>query len=68
MCTKRERCFLEEGNGRDPENVDGERRTLGWIIFNQPEKRNAVSQEMWQVIADMVKDLEEDGDIRVIIC
>ena len=21
---------------------------LGWIIFNQPEKRNAVSQEMWR--------------------
>jgi enoyl-CoA hydratase len=40
---------------------------LGWIIFNQPEKRNAVSQEMWQVIPDMVKDLEEDEDIRVII-
>jgi enoyl-CoA hydratase len=40
---------------------------LGWIIFNQAEKRNAVSQEMWQVIPDMVKDLEEDEDIRVII-
>jgi len=23
---------------------------LGWITFNQPEKRNAVSQEMWQMI------------------
>ena len=21
---------------------------IGWIIFNQPEKRNAVSQEMWR--------------------
>jgi enoyl-CoA hydratase len=40
---------------------------LGWIIFNQPEKRNAVSQEMWQVIPDMVKELEEDQEIRVII-
>jgi enoyl-CoA hydratase len=40
---------------------------LGWIIFNQPEKRNAVSQEMWQMVPEMVKDLEEDEDIRVII-
>jgi enoyl-CoA hydratase len=40
---------------------------LGWIIFNQPEKRNAVSQEMWQMVPDMVQDLEEDQDIRVII-
>jgi enoyl-CoA hydratase/carnithine racemase len=23
---------------------------IGWIIFNQPEKRNAVSQEMWQAM------------------
>ena len=40
---------------------------LGWITFNQPEKRNAVSQEMRQMIPDIVKDLEEDEEIRVII-
>ena len=40
---------------------------LGWIIFNQPEKRNAVSQEMWQMIPEMVTELQEDEDIRVII-
>ena len=40
---------------------------LGWIIFNQPEKRNAVSQEMWAMVPDMVRDLEADDDIRVII-
>jgi len=40
---------------------------LGWVIFNQPEKRNAVSQEMWQMVPEMVKELEEDDEIRVII-
>jgi len=40
---------------------------LGWIIFNQPEKRNAVSQEMWQMVPEMVQDLEGDPEIRVII-
>jgi enoyl-CoA hydratase len=40
---------------------------LGWVIFNQPEKRNAVSQEMWEMVPDMVRDLEEDNEIRVII-
>jgi enoyl-CoA hydratase len=40
---------------------------LGWIIFNQPEKRNAVSQEMWAMVPKMVRDLEADDDIRVII-
>jgi enoyl-CoA hydratase/carnithine racemase len=40
---------------------------LGWIIFNQPEKRNAVSQEMWQLMPDSVHDLETDDAIRVVI-
>ena len=40
---------------------------LGWITFNQPEKRNAVSQEMWQMIPEMAQDLEADREIRVII-
>ena len=40
---------------------------LGWIIFNQPEKRNAVSQEMWQLMPDYVHDLATDDAIRVVI-
>jgi enoyl-CoA hydratase len=40
---------------------------LGWIIFNQPEKRNAVSQEMWQLMPDYVQELAEDDAIRVVI-
>ena len=41
--------------------------SLGWIIFNQPEKRNAVSQEMWQLMPGYVQDLAEDDTIRVVI-
>jgi enoyl-CoA hydratase/carnithine racemase len=40
---------------------------LGWIVFNQPEKRNAVSQEMWQAMADYVEELTKDDAIRVVI-
>jgi len=40
---------------------------LGWIIFNQPEKRNAVSQEMWQAMPEYVADLAADPAIRVVI-
>ena len=40
---------------------------IGWIIFNQPEKRNAVSQEMWQLMPDHVRDLASDDTIRVVI-
>jgi enoyl-CoA hydratase/carnithine racemase len=40
---------------------------IGWITFNQPEKRNAVSQEMWELMADYVKDVAADPDIRVVV-
>jgi enoyl-CoA hydratase/carnithine racemase len=40
---------------------------IGWIIFNQPEKRNAVSQEMWQLMPQYVHDLATDDSIRVVI-
>src|SRR5712692_9033033 len=40
---------------------------IGWIIFNQPEKRNAVSLEMWQLMPEYVHDLATDDAIRVVI-
>ncbi|MGH7416297.1 MAG: enoyl-CoA hydratase [Candidatus Rokuibacteriota bacterium] len=40
---------------------------IGWITFNQPEKRNAVSQEMWQRMPECVRDLSADDAIRVVI-
>jgi enoyl-CoA hydratase/carnithine racemase len=40
---------------------------IGWIVFNQPEKRNAVSQEMWQLMPDHVHALATDDDIRVVV-
>jgi enoyl-CoA hydratase/carnithine racemase len=40
---------------------------IGWITFNQPQKRNAVSQEMWQRMPEYVRDLTADPAIRVVI-
>src|SRR4029079_8312710 len=40
---------------------------IGWIVFNQPEKRNAVSQEMWELMPKYVEDLATDDNIRVVI-
>src|SRR5256885_13901390 len=30
---------------------------IGWIVFNQPDKRNAVSQEMWEAMPGYLKEL-----------
>jgi enoyl-CoA hydratase len=40
---------------------------IGWIVFNQPEKRNAVSQEMWEAMPGYVEELTNDDAVRVVI-
>lgn len=40
---------------------------IGWMIFNQPEKRNAVSFDMWIAIPKIIADFEADSAVRVIV-
>ena len=40
---------------------------IGWLIFNRPERRNAVSLEMWLAIPGLIDVLDSDPDIRVIV-
>lgn len=40
---------------------------LAWITFNRPERRNAVSLEMWQALSGFVSQVAEDNDIRVLL-
>jgi enoyl-CoA hydratase len=39
----------------------------GWMIFNNPERHNAVSLEMWQAAERILADFENDPAIRVIV-
>ncbi|BBK34743.1 enoyl-CoA hydratase/carnithine racemase [Stella humosa] len=50
------------------EKIIAERRGgVGWLIFNQPERRNAISQEMWDGIAVAGTAFAADPEIRVVI-
>jgi len=40
---------------------------IGWMTFNNPLRRNAVSVEMWQAIPEVLAAFEADPDIRVIV-
>ena len=40
---------------------------IGWITFNNPERRNAVSMAMWVALGDIVGDYAADDAIRVIV-
>jgi len=40
---------------------------VGVVTFNNPEKRNAMSIEMWEGLGQALTELREDEDIRVVI-
>lgn len=40
---------------------------IGRIIFNNPARHNAVSLEMWQAMAQIMADFDNDDAIRVIV-
>jgi enoyl-CoA hydratase/carnithine racemase len=43
------------------------RGSVGYMTFNQPEKRNAVSLEMWNGVADILERFEADDNVRVVV-
>jgi len=40
---------------------------LGWIVFDHPERRNAITRDMWREIPRAARALDEDDAVRVIV-
>src|SRR3984893_4004588 len=40
---------------------------VGYVIFNNPERRNAVALEMWEATVRILNDFGNDNDIRVVV-
>jgi enoyl-CoA hydratase/carnithine racemase len=40
---------------------------VGTMIFNNPERHNAVSFDMWQAAARILDDFAKDDDVRVVV-
>jgi enoyl-CoA hydratase len=41
--------------------------SIGWIVFNNPERHNAVSLEMWQSLPLVLDAFTADPEVRVIV-
>jgi enoyl-CoA hydratase len=41
--------------------------SLGWIVIDHPERRNAVSAHMWAELADAAEQLDANPAVRVIV-
>ena len=40
---------------------------VGYLIFNNPERHNAVSLEMWEATAKILEDFGKDDEVRVVV-
>jgi enoyl-CoA hydratase/carnithine racemase len=40
---------------------------IGWMVFNNPARRNAISLDMWQAIPAVLDAFEHDPEIRVVV-
>ncbi len=40
---------------------------IGWITFNNPARRNAVSLEMWAGLAAILEGFQEDDAVKVVV-
>jgi enoyl-CoA hydratase/carnithine racemase len=43
------------------------RDSVGWIVFDHPERRNAISAHMWGELAEAARRFGEDDSIRVVV-
>ncbi|HWK46527.1 MAG TPA: enoyl-CoA hydratase [Stellaceae bacterium] len=55
---------LELATERMIAEIDG---AVGWMIFNNPDRRNAVSLDMWEAIPTILDRFEADSAVRVIV-
>jgi enoyl-CoA hydratase/carnithine racemase len=40
---------------------------IGWIVYNNPERRNAVSLAMAEKVAEVISEHNNDDDVRVVV-
>lgn len=55
---------MSEQAGKIIASVEG---GIGWLTFNNPERRNAISHDMWQGIIDAVEAFEGDSACHLVV-
>src|ERR1700744_5598131 len=71
-CASRGRCDMLPDHAVTREFAGGKMLAakddgVGLVTFNQPEKRNAMSMEMWTGLGDILSEFEEDTSVRVVV-
>ena len=50
-----------------PRLIAEKRGSVGWLIFNNPERHNAVSMDMWEGVPDIIAHFQDDAEIRTVV-
>jgi enoyl-CoA hydratase len=58
---------METMNAETQKLIGKKDAPIGWMIFNNPERRNAVSNEMWEAIPNVLSAFDADPDVRVVV-
>ena len=70
MAVEQGKMTPEEGNEMklNTEKMIGEKEGgIGWMTFNNPARRNAMSLEMWTAVETILDEFESDNDIKAIV-
>ena len=46
---------------------DGKDPRIAWVVFDHPERRNAVTVDMWNELPRIAARLDEDPEVRVVV-
>src|SRR5918999_4774982 len=63
----RQPCRHDEGEDMPDRMLAEAEGAVGWMIFDHPERRNAVTQAMWLQIGEILEDFAKDEAIRVVV-
>ena len=47
--------------------IEKKEGALGWLVFNNPERRNAVSVDMWEAIPKALDGFGADPEVRLVV-
>lgn len=61
------RAFIGEINVTTDKILARREGPIGFVVFNNPERRNAVSLEMWRRAGEVLAEFAQDDGVRVVV-
>src|SRR3981081_3604153 len=68
LCARRDRAPARARSRLMTERIIAKKEgAVGWLIFNNPERRNAVSVDRWEAMPQALEGFDADREIRMVV-